>query len=106
MQTAMQLRNTYAVACSFQCEYGYANKRNLKLMKLILFLKCKKSIEGFECFISSIYYLDIIGQGIGLQWVMNNLSQLKDRLCIYTIVSRYDNDDSTCEKKNRFRIQK
>ena len=43
MQTAMQLRNTYAVACSFQCEYGYANKRNLRLMKLILFLKCKKS---------------------------------------------------------------
>ena len=100
MQTAMQLRNTYAVACSFQCEYGYANKRNLRLMKLI------RLIEGFECFISSIYYLDIIGQGIGLQWVMNNLSQLKDRLCIYTIVSRYDNDDSTCEKKNRFRIQK
>ena len=87
MQTAMQLRNTYAVACSFQCEYGYANKRNLRLMKLIHFLKCKKIvkllIEGFECCISSIYYSNIIGQNIGLQLIMNSLSQLKDRVCIY-----------------------
>ena len=39
MQTAMQLRNTYAVACSFQCEYGYTKKRNFTINEANSFSK-------------------------------------------------------------------